>query len=332
MKGGNPMLTYPSRVDGMSFDEYHADPCLYPSLSASIIRQLVESAPARVFWTNTRVNPAAETVNRQIFDLGTAAHAAFVGGNEEIAVIHADDFRTKAAKEAREQAYAAGLTPVLAKDMERVEAMADAATTFCEQDPYLALMTNGAGVMPELSMFWQEPIMQGQDNAPMIYCRARPDLSLVHSTGDVSILHYKTTGTELNISSIERLAANQRWDLTAAHYAAGVDACWAGPKQRHVFLVQETRSPYLCMAVELEDTWREVAEMTRANAMETWEWCVRNGKWPGHRKGVRSLHPPKWHEAAAILMKDEYEALRAPGGDILALAAAWQGPLEGAGK
>ena len=77
-----------------------------------------------MWLNNARLNPEYEEEHAARFDIGTAAHSLFVGAGEETVVIDAPDYRTKAAKEARDRAHSYGATPVLAKDYARVVEMA----------------------------------------------------------------------------------------------------------------------------------------------------------------------------------------------------------------
>ena len=120
-------IQIPSLVEGMSFRAYLADPAPTPSLTSSLVRELLQTAPRRVWENCSRLNPDYEAKEKGIFDLGSAAHALFIGHGAEIAVINEDSWRTKVAKEAKAAAYAAGKTPIKIADMQRVEAMAAAA-------------------------------------------------------------------------------------------------------------------------------------------------------------------------------------------------------------
>src|SRR3972149_5802627 len=71
--------------------------------------------------------PAYEHEDSERFDLGRAAHAYLLEGESGFAIIEAADWRTKAAKEARDAARAAGKIPLLADRWGDVQGMALAA-------------------------------------------------------------------------------------------------------------------------------------------------------------------------------------------------------------
>ena len=95
-------------------EEYHADPCPEPSLSRSTVKALLTLSPAHVFHGNRRLNPDyVEPANESKFDIGNACHALLLEGEDIAEVVEADSWRTKAAKEKRDEIYAAGRTPLL---------------------------------------------------------------------------------------------------------------------------------------------------------------------------------------------------------------------------
>ena len=96
-------------------DAYHADPTIEPSLSASVANVILSHSPLHAWAKHPRLNPDFEPEEKPQFDLGSAAHNMVLRQNfwrEEIAVVEAQDWKTKAAKEARETARAAGRHPV----------------------------------------------------------------------------------------------------------------------------------------------------------------------------------------------------------------------------
>src|SRR4030095_13276592 len=125
---GPPMITAPGIYDLPAAD-YHADPCPEPSLSSSIVKMLCLESAAHAHYAHPRLNPAAIEENGEHFDIGTAAHALLLEGSKTIAIIDAKDYRTNAAKDARDVAYAAGLTPLLLARWTDVQAMVDRKST-----------------------------------------------------------------------------------------------------------------------------------------------------------------------------------------------------------
>ena len=304
----------PILVEGMDFPSYLKDPAPSPSLTSSLVRDLLQTAPRKVWENCSRLNPDYKEKKKDIFDLGSAAHAQFIGEGAEIVVVDADDWRTKIAKEAKAAAYKAGMTPIKIADMRRVEAMAKAAKEQFGLHPQLRdiLTVRAVETYREASIFWHEAGAT---------CRCRPDLYV--GGGSPAIIHYKTTGTTLNPWTLSKYAASLGWELIAAHYAAGVRAL-TGKTPCQYFAVQETSPPYLCLVAELDQAFLELGQQRRKRALYIWEWCLREDKWPTWPPGTVVLEAPPWHENDQIKQRDdETDAIEA-GSDLLLQADDWK--------
>lgn len=305
----------PILIEGMSFKDYLEDPCPVPSMSSSMARRLLESAPARVWHETRRLNPDwEEGEGRTIFDIGTAAHAQLIGEGDPIVVIPYDSYRSNAAQEMRDEAYAMSHTPVLEKNMDRVIGMEEAALLQLNQNDICREVLESNPVR-EGTVIW---------NDVGVVCRARPDLMIV--TPEICvILHYKTTSSILHISNMSRFAANQSWEIIASHYEAALTALYGRPVVQ-VFAVQETAKPYQMMILQLKEAFIEVGEMRRQRALEILARCLRSGNWPGHDARTIMVELPPWHEKQQIEAKDREEASKVGGKDVLDLSMRLQAP------
>ena len=291
-------MSDPRLIADMSFAAYLSDPAPEPSITAGILRELLTGTPRHVWERTPRLNPNATRESKSAFDLGSAVHALFVGHGAELDVITADNWRTNAAKDQRVASYQAGHTPILEKDFARVEAMAAAATEqfgqHAEIGPLLSSMQR------EATILWHE---LGVRN------RCRPDLFVADRaehggiTLTPAIVHYKTTATRLNPAALPRFAAGQGWDLTAAHYAAGVKAL-TGHEPRQFFAVQENTPPYLGIVLELDPIFVACGTMNRELALGIWAKCLRENAWPGYHSRTLRLECPPWHESMMTDWKD----------------------------
>ena len=109
----------------LSREAYHGSPIVEPSLSSSGAVTLVQECPA-VFWTNSPLNPDFVPEQKFEFDIGSAAHLIILEPAQwgsQVVEIDADNYKTKAAQEARDAAYAAGKTPLLPKHRRTILAM-----------------------------------------------------------------------------------------------------------------------------------------------------------------------------------------------------------------
>src|SRR3990167_1335678 len=196
-----------SGIHTISAEVYHADPCDESSLSSSVAKVLLNQSPRHAWMQHPKLNPDYRPEENSRFDLGSAAHALLLEGNQaKIAIIEADDWRTKKAKEERDEARANGLLPILVKHDFALKAMVKAANEFIETTELKGIFENGK---PEQTVIWQE----GD-----IWCRARPDWL---TNDNKIILDYKTTDSaapEVFIRQIPRMG----YDLQSEFYDRGI--------------------------------------------------------------------------------------------------------------
>src|SRR4051812_20090402 len=104
-------------------ERYLADPCVVPSLSASVAVTLLRESARKAWFRHPRLNPSYAQREETKFDLGTATHAMLLEGANVIEVCEFDDWRTKDARARRDAARLAGRVPLLRKHHDDVMAM-----------------------------------------------------------------------------------------------------------------------------------------------------------------------------------------------------------------
>lgn len=263
------------RLDGIVLDlpeaEYHAR----PELSSTQARQLLD-VPARYKY---RLEHPQE--HKDAFDLGTAVHAAVLGTGAEATVLDFDSYRTKAAQQARDEAYTAGQTPILAKDYAPVLAMSEAvlanatARALFEQD--------GSA---EASVFATDP-------ATGVRTRARfdflPDLS-----GALPIaVDLKTTAHRADKRGFERTVLDFGYETQERWYTRTLQ-CAAGAEISFVFVVVEVAPPHFVAVHQLDSVWRSMGDDKVTRALEIYAACSASGVWPSYPTDVQLSSPPTY--------------------------------------
>lgn len=267
--------------------EYHADNlCPTASLSSHTANTLITQSPKHAAFGHPRLNPNYRAEESTDFDLGACAHAVLLEGEGNIYPIEAPDWRTKAAKDARDQARADGKTPILAHKLAAIRAMADAARaalSACELGP----IDLGTGIA-EQTLIWQE----GD-----VWCRARPDWMRVDRK---LMIDYKSTaGSAEPAAWIRNQMGPMGFDLQAVHYKRGNEMT-GGPKGANwIFLVQENYPPYECSFVGLSKATQEIALMKWELALAMWKACMKSGRWGGYSKKIYEADPTNWQIADA---------------------------------
>lgn len=117
------LIDRPGIYRGVLEPDYRADPCSTPSLTQSLCKILIERAPKHAWICHPRLNPNFEPDNDPKFDVGNAAHKLILGRGKDFGIIDAPDWRTKAAKEARELAAENGKIGILQHQFEQASSM-----------------------------------------------------------------------------------------------------------------------------------------------------------------------------------------------------------------
>ena len=269
----------------MPADTYHADPCPEPSLSSSIARTLLGYSPLHAFTEHPKLNPGLEREEKEMFDLGSAAHAYLLEGESGFVIVEAKDWRSKDAQSARDAARLDGKIPLLAHKWQDVQDMALAARQ--QLGEHEATPIPFAGGKPEQTLIWRE----GE-----IWCRARLDwLHDDHSAID----DLKTTSASANPDAWTRTMFGAGADIQAAFYLRGLQAISGGGARgtEFRFIVQESFKPFALSVIGLAPDALALAERKVRRAIELWDHCLTSGRWPGYPTRVCYAELPPWEEA-----------------------------------
>lgn len=271
-------------IHSIPLAEYVADPAPSPSLSSGISRALLEESPLHAFHKHPRLNPHYQQDHKTAFDLGTVAHAILLEGDyKKIAVVNATDWRTKEAKEARDEARANGMTPILVEQMTEVELMVEEAKRAIADSELASVFTPDGGDS-ELTLIWQD--------ASGVWCRSRPDRL---SKDRRIIVDYKTTGAsaEPNAWTKGPMIGNG-CDLQAALGLRGIKAITGQDGCKFVFLVQESIAPYAVSFVGFGEQFKFYADTRIDRAIKLWGRCLKTNHWPGYTNRIAWVSPPQY--------------------------------------
>lgn len=279
----------------MAAEAYHADPCEQPSLSNSIAKLMLGTCPRKAWEKHPRLNPNPEPDEpSDILDFGTLVHCLLLGKGRDIVIVDAADWRTKAAREAREQACAAGKVACLAHKHEQAVAMADAVfRKMARRDEYAAAFDQGE---PELVMAWRD--------GPT-WCRSLVDwIEPRRSDGRVVVYDLKTTGKAAAPHGLDRVLGDGGYEMQAAFITAGVEALIPDAAGQVVvrFVVVENEPPHLATVAELSPPDVALGLRKMRAARRLWQRCLDAGygqeHWPGYPDDIVTVELPGWCEAS----------------------------------
>jgi len=265
---------------------YHLDPAPIPSLSRSTIKDLINRSAAHAAFNHPRLNPAYQPDDGGgKFDVGTASHSIILEGIDNVAVIEADDWRTKAAKEARDLARKEGKTPLLPYQFEEVKKCVSRVEEQIYGCPELGIKNLMEDGDPELSFFWKEE---------KTWLRSRLDWI---STDRKLILDLKFTDMSVNPADLSRYILNMGLDIQNVLYCRAVEAVF-GIKPKFVFVFAEVNEPYICSFIGLPPDFLALGQSKIEYGLYLWRECMKTGNWPAYPNRVAYVDLPGWAMAA----------------------------------
>lgn len=278
--------------DGVPNDVYHADPVPEGSLSSTGARLLLKpSCPALFkYWQDNGGSP-----RKRVFDMGQAVHTLVLGDGPELVRIEADSYQTKAAREDRDAAYAAGQTPVLAEEHDTALAMAQVLRNH-DTAGYLFAPDSGK---PEQTLIWRDPVT-------LVMCRARLDWLRHPGSSRLIIPDLKSSWTA-EPGSLRRSMVNYGYHMQGAFYSMGAAELGLSEVPPAFLLVfQEKTPPYLVTIAQPDNEAIEAGTRRARKAMDLYRKCRLADHWPAYTDGsVIPLSMPRW---AQMQHEDEIEA------------------------
>jgi hypothetical protein len=266
-------------------DVYHADPVPGGSLSSTGARLLIEPAgPAKFDWARRHNKLPTEAM-----EFGTAAHHQILGTGAEVVPIEAENYQTKKAQQARDEARERGAVPMLPHQLDALGAMAKV----LREHPLASALLTGWG-RPEQSAFWR-------DKETGVICRSRYDVFPTGKTvlGRVLVPDYKTAkdaGPEAFAKAVNERGYHQQ----APFYLDGLRALGlADEDAAFAFVVQEKTPPYLVAVYQLDAAALMIGAYRNRKALRTYAECTASGRWPGYSEDIETVSLPAWVEKRA---------------------------------
>lgn len=287
-------MTDPAGILTLTPEQYHADPAATPSLSSSIATILCTQSPAHAWQAHPKLNPDLEREHKDQFDLGTTAHAILLEGKNVVEVVDAKDWRTDAAKAAREEIRSRGKIALLPHTVSSVWAMVAAAREQLEAHAAAPpLFVEGKA---EQTLIWEEP--------GGVVCRALFDWLHDDYT---AIDDYKTTSRSggANPESWSRSLFSMGADVQAAFYLRGLRReIDVGVEPVFRWAVQETVPPYALSVVSPGPGVLEIAGRKVQHAIDLWRKCLASDEWPAYPTEVCYAELPPWEEARWLALEE----------------------------
>lgn len=219
------------------------------------------------------------TGNREVkseYDFGHAVHELLLGKGGGIDVIDAKDWRTKAAKEARDESRAAGRAPMLQHEYDQAKACADGVSLHPLARKILDGMEHA-----ELAMFWDDD---------GVARKAKIDAVFGRFGVDVKTTDYADT------EAFGRSAGKYGYATQDAWYREALAACLGIKDPGFLFLVVEKNPPYLVNVIQLDPYDVELGHRRNRQMIELFRQCRDADEWPAYGTGINQAQLPRWAE------------------------------------
>ncbi|GAS98856.1 uncharacterized protein RMCC_5821 [Mycolicibacterium canariasense] len=255
---------------------YHGD---LGSLSCSSAKALLKS-PYKFHWSRTQPR-----VQKSYFDLGHYVHGKALGVGEPVAILDYPDFKTKAAREERDQAYAEGKVPILTKDAALGDAMVAALLGHETAGELLA-----APDAVEHSAYWHDPLT---------HVRLRSRFDLFSFVDDwLLIADVKTTSVTADPRAWGgAVAAKTGLHIQDAWYRTAAAATGLAPDPERidfVFINVETEPPHMVSVTRLPSRAVRVGAQKMRAAVDLFAKCTRSDVWPSYGPGITTVEMPNY--------------------------------------
>lgn len=274
------MITHPGIYAGIDETVYHADSDLAPELGRSLSQsgaKTLLASPARFAWERDHGRPPKDA-----YDLGTLVHALVLRSRDDrIRVIDARDWKTKRAQEARDEARAAGMVPVLRSQLLDASRVARAV----RRHPLAGAMFRGGRA--EVSLYWI-------DDETGVTCRGRIDY--VHPGGLVDLK--TTTYGRGDLDVFGRSAASYDYPMQAAVYSDGWEAL-TGVRLPFVTVVVEVDPPYMITVGQYDDEDLDAGRARWRTALSVYAERESSGVWDDPLTDIPTIPVPAWYARSA---------------------------------
>lgn len=191
------------------------------------------------------------------------------------------DWRTKAAKDFKDNAIGIDMTPILRGELEEARKAA-----------FVVIDRLGGG-QTQTQVAWRCRSPYGFDLKGMV--------DIVPSDDGETLIDLKTVNAQAmaNVRTLEAHVAKFRYHWQAAFYLGGWNAASGQDRSRFKFIFSCSEPPYEVAVLELRPSAIEVGQNQVAEALERFAECHANDTWPSYWSDKKEIGIPRYAEGDA---------------------------------
>lgn len=268
---------------------YHADPCVSPSLSQSIAHTLITQSPRHAWLEHPKLGGSKERIATRVMDEGAILHKLLLGAGAQFEMVVANDWKTNAAKAARDAIIAGGKIAILSHNFEKLKT---AAERIYKNAAHQGFPFGLPGSRSELAIEftdYADPYKRDRQ----ILCRCRMDqVRADHVIYDVKKVR------SANPKDLAKCIVQYGYHIQKIAYTRAYEQLVpeALGRSEFVFLFCEIEPPYEVVAARLDGYHEEIGKRHWEKALFMWDKLLTEGSypWPGYADGAITLIPPQY--------------------------------------
>lgn len=289
------MTTVNKWLGRMPAADYHADKlCDGPTLSAHTAITLAEDCPKRAWFEHPRLGASKAYEASEDQEEGSLINDILLGvtGPGKFVGIEANDFRTKAAQTARDEARAAGKIPLLVKKYERLSNACDRI-----KENLLREGVDFSQCATEQALLWTAESAGGVP----VQCR-----SMLDAFQDGRQIWELKKCESANPKKVRRAIEGYGYAVQQHAYRLAAETVLeAHGRIAFDWVFVEIKAPYLVNVCPPAGSMRELGRVLWESALDTWAHCLRTGEWPGYQRAAVEASPWALADACAGGLADE---------------------------
>lgn len=259
------------------------EPGLYPDVPDEVYhsdRDSLSSSGARtIFFDSPNEFRNSPRVEKSEYDFGHAAHLYVLGKGAELVVVDAPDWRSKDARQAREEIRAAGRVPILIGDDRQARDMAKVALDHDLAGAYLA---EGD---PELSGWWIDPQTGARLRLRLDWLTRLPD-------GRWIVVDYKTSKSS-GRRAFAKSAGEYGYFMQQPFYVDGLRELGIHVAD-FVFINQRKTAPYRITIARIDAADVDLGRRCNRKAIDIFARCMAADEWPDDSREIPTVSIPTW--------------------------------------
>ncbi|MEI4482192.1 MULTISPECIES: PD-(D/E)XK nuclease-like domain-containing protein [unclassified Phyllobacterium] len=277
-------IDQPGILKGVPMSVYHSDCCAGPSISSSGLREIAppDGCPLK-FWDNSYMNPdRAEQGEKDHFSLGRAVHTLLLGEdgfkNEfVIRPLEFPDYKTKAAREWRDNQVKAGKSVLKPEALEQIEGMANR-------------VANDRDFLDHLQGRVERTIVY-QDKKTGIWVKSRPD----SIPADTIIADLKTTADASERGCLNAIK-NYNYHMQMALAGTALEIVTGQRIMDHVLLFIEPKRPFAYNIKPIDNQYIWIGARQNRAALDIFADCWERKHWPTYYGSGLTASPSDYFE------------------------------------